>query len=46
MKRTYTIKDFKKEYPNDDICLEYIFNRKIDKQHKNIYSQAQLFATI
>jgi DNA-directed RNA polymerase subunit RPC12/RpoP len=24
----YTIKDFKNDFPNDDVCLEYIFKRK------------------
>ncbi|MFW5853290.1 MAG: IS1595 family transposase [Patescibacteria group bacterium] len=24
----YTIKDFRKEFPNDDVCLDYILNKK------------------
>ena len=27
----YTIKDLQKDFPNDDTCLEYIFNKKCSK---------------
>ncbi len=30
----YTIKDFQKQFPNDDVCLEYIFSKKYDKDCK------------
>lgn len=30
----YTIKDFQAEFPNDDICLDYIFNQRFGKEFK------------
>lgn len=29
--KKYTVKDFQKEYPNDDVCLDYIFQKRIGK---------------
>lgn len=34
MKSKYTIKDFNKDFSNDDACLEYIFNERYDKDYK------------
>lgn len=30
----YTIKDLQKDFPNDDVCLDYIFNRRFNKEYK------------
>ena len=30
----YSIKDFQGQFPNDEACLEYIFNQKYDKTCK------------
>lgn len=27
--KKYTVKDFQREYPNDDVCLDYIFQKRI-----------------
>lgn len=29
----YTIKDFKRDFPNDDVCLDYIFQQRYSKEY-------------
>ncbi len=29
----YTIKDFKRDFPNDDVCLDYVFGQRYGKEY-------------